>query len=143
MEYYKILCFRSEFSKFKHHANELISEMPADNHDEFGLMMATSLQGIVGFGGTTQGDAAIRALVSRCYSVDLEHLSIQVPMARGVERMPRLLFRDKAGRFEELVQEHQQYDKDLRKYNVISRYRSTAMPKRSTLADILRTNVCP
>jgi hypothetical protein len=112
--------------------------MPADNNDEFALVMATSLRGTVGFGGTTQGDAAIRALVSKCYSVDLEHLSIQVPMAEGVERMPRLLFRDKAGRFEELVQEHLQYDKDLRKYNVISRYRSTARPKRSTLANILK-----
>jgi hypothetical protein len=138
MGHYKIICFRSRFSEFKTHANDLISEMPADNNDEFALVMATSLRGAVGFGGTTQGDAAIRALVSKCYSVDLEHLSIQVPMAEGVERMPRLLFRDKAGRFEELVQEHLQYDKDLRKYNVISRYRSPARPKRSTLANILK-----
>lgn len=138
MEHYKILCFKSQFSEFKAQANDLIGEMSADKTDQFALIMATNLRGVVGFGGVAQGEAAIRALVSKCYSVDQESLSIKAPLAEGVDRMPRLLFRDKGGKFEGLVQEHAQYEKDVRKYNVISRHRPTAMPKSSTLASILK-----
>lgn len=138
MEYYKILCFKSEFAEFKNHANDFISEMSADNTDEFALVMATNLQRAVGFGTTAQGDAAIKALVSKCYSVDIDLMSIKTPLAEDVDVMPRLLFRGKDGKFERLVQEHKQYDKDLRKHNVISRHRPTIMPKSSMLASILQ-----
>lgn len=138
MKYYKILCFKAEFAEFKNHANDFISEMSADDTDEFALVMATNLQGGVGFGATAQGKTAIKALVSKCYSVDINHLSIKIPLAEDVEGMPRLLFRDKGGKFGRLVQEHLQYDKDLRKYNVISRHRPTTMPKSSMLASIIQ-----
>lgn len=138
MEHYKILCFKSEFAEFKDHANGFISEMSADSNDEFALIMATNLQGVVGFRGTAQGNTAIKALVSKCYSVDTGHLSIQRPVAEGIDWMPRLLFRDKDGRFETLFQEHVRYDIDVRRYNVISRHRPAAIPQSSTLASILQ-----
>ena len=138
MKYYKILCFKAEFAEFKNHANDFISEMSADDIDEFALVMATDLQGGVGFGATAQGKSAIKALVSKCYSVDTGHLSIERPVAEGVEWMPRLLFRDRDGKFETLVQEHVRYDIDVRRYNVISRHRSAAVPQSSTLASILK-----
>lgn len=138
MKYYKILCFKAEFAKFKNHANGFIREMSADDTDEFALVMATNLQGRVGFGATPQGKAAIKTLVSKCYSVDINHLSIKIPSAENVEGMPRLLFRGKGGKFERLVQEHLQYDKDLRKHNVILRHRPTTMPKSSMLASVIQ-----
>lgn len=138
MKYYKVLCFKAEFAEFRVQANDPIAEMSAGSHDEFALLMATDLQNNVGFDATPQGHAAIRDLVSRCYSVDLQYLSIKRPQAGDAVRIPRLLFRDKDGKFESLLSEHAKYEADLKKYKVISRHRPAVMPTMSTLADMLK-----
>lgn len=137
MKYYKIMCFKAEFPEFRTQVDNLIAEMSAGNHDEFALLMATDLQNNVGFHTTPHGNAAIRTLVSRCYSVDLQHLSVKRPQAKDVVRMSRLLFREKNGKFESLLSEHSKYEADLKKYKVISRHRPAAMPVMSTLASML------
>lgn len=137
MKYYKIMCFKAEFEKFRTQVDDLIAEMCAGSHDEFALLMATDLQNNVGFHTTPRGDAAIRTLVSRCYSVDLQHLSIKRPQAGDVVRMPRLLFRDNDGKFEGLVKEHEKYEADVKKYKVLSRHRPAPTPLISTLAGLL------
>lgn len=138
MKYYKIMCFKAEFPEFRTQVDNLIAEMSAGNDDEFALLMATDLQNNVGFHTTPHGNAAIRTLVSRCYSVDLQHLSVKRPQAGDVVRMPRLLFRSKDGKFESLLSEHSKYEADLKKYKVISRHRPAVMPTMSTLADMLK-----
>lgn len=138
MKYYKIMCFKAEFAEFRTQVDDLIAEMCAGSHDEFALLMATDLQNNVGFHTTLRGDAAIRTLVSRCYSVDLQHLSIKRPQAVDVVRMPRLLFRDNNGKFEWLVKEHEKYEADVKKYKVLSRHRPAAMPMMSMLAGMLK-----
>jgi hypothetical protein len=138
MKYYKIMCFKAEFAEFRTQVDNLIAEMSAGSHDEFALLMATDLQNNVGFHTTPHGDAALRTLVSRCYSVDLKNLSIKRPQTGAVVRMPRLLFRDNDGKFEWLVKEHEKYEADVKKYRVLSRHRSAAIPVISTLAGLLQ-----
>ena len=83
MKYYKIMCFKAEFAEFRTQVDHLIAEMSAGSHDEFALLMATDLQNNVGFHTTPHGDAAIRTLVSRCYSVDLKNFEHQATADRG------------------------------------------------------------
>ncbi len=138
MKYYQIMCFKADFREFRTQVDNLITEMSAGNHDEFALLMATDLQNNVGFHTTPHGNAAIRTLVSRCYSVDLQHLSVKRTQAGDVVRMSRLLFREKDGKFESLLSEHSKYEADLKKYKVISRHRPAVMPTMSTLAGMLK-----
>ena len=138
MKYYKILCHKADFAEFRTEADDLVADISAGSHDEFALLMATDLQSKVGFHTTPQGNAAISTLVSRCYSVDLQHLSIERPQEVDVVRMPRLLFRDNDGEFEGLVKEHEKYEADLKKYKILSRHRPAPMPIISTLAGLLQ-----
>lgn len=135
---YKILCYRSEFINFKKHASERLAKMSAKAHDQFALLMAVTLEGAIGFDETPQGSSALNTLVEKCYWVNLHKLNIQPPSHNYYGCMPSLLFRDKNGGFEKLYQEHTEYEKNLRKYQVLSRHRLTEKPKASMLASILQ-----
>lgn len=138
MTCYKILCYHSEFKSFKNHASERLAKMSAKAHDQFALLMAVTLEGAVGFDETPQGSSALNTLVEKCYWVNLHKLNIQPPSDDYYGCMPSLLFRDKNGGFEKLYQEHIEYEKKLRKYQVMARHRPTEKPKISMLASILQ-----
>lgn len=138
MTYYKILCYHSEFMNFKDYASEYLGKMSAKDHDQFALAMAVTFEGAVGFDETPQGCSAIGALVEKCYWVDLHKLTIKPPSDNYRGCMPPLLFRDKNGGFEKLNSEHIEYEKNLRKYQILARHRIAVQPKASTLASILQ-----
>lgn len=112
--------------------------MPAKADDQFALLMAVTLEGAIGFDETPQGSSAISTLVEKCYWVNLHKLNIHPPSDNYYGCMPSLLFRDKNGGLEQLHQEHIEYEKNLRKYQVMARHRPTETPKTSMLASILQ-----
>jgi hypothetical protein len=138
MKKYSILCYQSQFAEFKKYACEYISEIPADEQDQFAIVMALSIDGAVGFDKSCEGRDAINLLCSRCYWVDLGNRSIQPPLENYSGHMPRLLFRAKNGGFEKLLEEHVTYERNLKKYLVLSRHRHADKPKESRLAGILQ-----
>ncbi|MGA3682434.1 hypothetical protein [Pseudomonas graminis] len=143
MKKYSILCYQSQFAEFKNYACEYISEMPADEQDQFATVMALSAGGAIGFDKTCEGRDTISSLVSKCYRVDLRNMSIQPPQENYSGRMPRLLFRSKNGGFEKLLEEHLTYEKNLKKFLVLSRHRHADKPKISRLAGILQDSNLP
>jgi hypothetical protein len=138
MSKYRILCYQSEFEDFKNYACEYINGMPADKQDQFAIIMALSMDGAVGFDRSCEGRETINTLVSKCYWVDLGNMSIQPPQEKYSGHMPRLLFRAKNEDFEKLIEEHVTYERNLRKYLIVSRHRHTEKPKESRLAGILK-----
>ena len=143
MSTYQILCYPAEFAEFKKHACEYISEMPADEHDQFATVMALSADGGVGFDKSSEGRDTISSLVSKCYRVDLRNMSIQPPLENYSGHMPRLLFRAINGDFEKLLKEHITYEQNMKKYLVLSRHRQADKPKESRLAGILQDENLP
>ncbi len=139
MKTYRILCYKSEFSEFKHHANDPIAELPANKQDHFALIMAVSLDGGVGFDRTPHGGAAIDALVSKCFWVETHKMTINPPSRERSGGMPYLLFRAKNDGFEKLLEEHREYDKNLRKYEVLIRHRHAEKPAPAKLSSILES----
>lgn len=143
MSKYRILCYQSEFDDFKNYACEYINEMPADKQDQFAIIMALSMCGAVGFDRSCEGRETINALVSKCYWVDLGDLSIQPPQENYSGHMPRLLFRAKNADFEKLIEEHVTYERNMKKYMILSRHRHADKPKESRLSAILQNNNLP
>lgn len=143
MNKYSILCYQSQFAEFKNYACEYISEMPADEQDQFATVMALSANGAIGFDKTREGRDTISSLVSKCYRVDLRKMSIQPPQENYSGHMPRLLFRARDDGFEKLLEEHETYEKDLKKYLILRRHRHADKPKESRLARILKDNNLP
>ncbi|HEX8594599.1 MAG TPA: hypothetical protein VF682_15180 [Pseudomonas sp.] len=143
MSKYRILCYQSQFSEFKKYACEYISEIPAGEQDQFAIVMALTMDGAVGFDKSYEGREAINLLCSKCYWVDLGNMSIQPPLENYSGHMPRLLFRAKDGGFEKLLEEHITYERNLKKYLVLSRHQHAKKPKESRLAGILQDKNLP
>ena len=138
MKTYRILCYTSEFSEFKHHANDPTAELAANEHDDFALIMAVSLSGAVGFDTTPHGGATIDSLVSKCFWVETNKMTIEPPLPHPSGGLPCLLFRAKNGGFQKLIDEHTEYDRNLRKYKVFIRHRHAERPDPAILTSILQ-----
>ncbi len=138
MKTYRILCYTSEFSEFKHHANDPIAELSANEQDQFALIMAVSLDGGVGFNRTPYGDAAIDALVSKCFWVETHKMTIKPPVRTHSGHLPSLMFRAKNDGFKKLLEDHEKYDRNLRKHQVLIRHRYAEKPDPARLSSILQ-----
>ncbi|MGE8099538.1 hypothetical protein [Pseudomonas fluorescens] len=136
MKHYRILCYRSKFDEFKKASSERINKIPAENNDDFALLASVDKKGSVGFDKTSQGCAAIKSLVSSCYYVDIDG-KLQSPSTKELNYMPLFMFRDKGGEFEEAVSAHRQYEKDIKRYAVLSRYRGVEKPEPAMLTGFL------
>jgi hypothetical protein len=139
MKTYRILCYTSEFSEFKHHANNPIAELSTNEQDQFALIMAVSLDGGIGFNRTPYGDAAINALVSKCFWVEPHKMTIKPPVRKHSEHMPCLMFRAKNDDFKRLLEDHEKYDRNLRKHQVLIRHRHAESPNPAILSSILQS----
>ena len=139
MKSYRILCYTSEFSEFKHHANDPIAELSANEQDQFALIMAVSLDGGIGFNRTPYGNAAINALVSKCFWVEPRKMTIKPPVRTRSGHMPCLMFRAKNDGFKRLLEDHEKYDRNLRKHQVLIRHRHAESPNPAILSSILQS----
>lgn len=136
MNHNRILCCRSTFDRFKKSSSERVNKIPAENNDEFALLASVNQQGSVGFDKSLEGRVAIKALVDNCYYIDIDG-KLQSPSVKELNYMPLFVFRDKEGRFEEAVGVHRKYVNDLKKYEVLSRYRDVERPEPDILTFFL------
>ena len=133
----KILCFKSDAQEFQKNSSGYISRIPAASQDQFALIMAVGCGGAIGFDKSPDGVRAINELASKCYSLGVNN-SIQLPGSLQNMFMPPLLFRDKFGEFQALMNAHKKYEAELRKYKVISRHRDAQAPSAPMLSTLLQ-----
>lgn len=138
MSEFRILCYQSKFAELRNPACEYISEMPAAEQDQFATVMALGADGAIDFDKTREGRDTVSSLISKFYRVDLRNMSIQPPQENYSGHMPRILFRAKSCGFEELLEEHVTYERNLKKYLVLSRHRHADKPRKSRLSGILQ-----
>jgi len=133
---YRILYLRERFGDFRKSSSKRINEIPAKENDDFALMSSVGRDGVVGFDRTPQGRVAINALISSCYFIDIDG-RLQPPSSRELGYMPLFIFRDKDKHFEKAVSAYGEYEKNYKKYEVLSRHREVERPAPTILTKFL------
>ncbi|MGY2442973.1 hypothetical protein [Pseudomonas sp. SDO52101_S400] len=136
MENYRILYWRERFGDFKKSSSQRVNKIPAKKNDDFALVSSVDREGAVGFDRAPQGRVAINALISSCYFIDIDG-RLQPPSSRTLGYMPLFIFRDKDKQFEKAVSAHGEYEKNYKKYKVLSRHREAERPVPTILTKFL------
>nr|WP_315447264.1 hypothetical protein [uncultured Pseudomonas sp.] len=139
MKNYKIICYRAKFDTFKKFTSSRIRSIPGGIDDDFALLASVDQNGSIGFDKTTQGVAAIKSLIARCYYIDING-KLQSPSNKELRYMPLFMFRDKEGEFERAVNAHRRYEIDVKKYEILSRHRSVEKPTPPILTVFLQND---
>ncbi|MDD1953915.1 hypothetical protein LOY33_14010 [Pseudomonas sp. B21-036] len=130
---FEVLVHRSRFKDFKKGANELISSLPANEDDEFSVVMARGMSGALGFNADAASRKVLNSLLDECYCFNSPD-TIYPPRQRRNGGLPNFFFKDSGGAFCEMVMKHESYIVALKKYIVISRHRSIEKPSPSALS---------
>ena len=133
---YSILYHTACFDQFKHGSSTRTERIGAPDAAEFALVMAKSQDGGIGFDQCAASGNLLKALISHCFHFNVQN-ALCPPPKTPPAYLPRMLFRDKNGRFKALHDEHMKFKQELKKHAILSRRRESKPPSQPLLSAFL------
>ncbi|RRV05650.1 hypothetical protein EGJ27_17715 [Pseudomonas sp. v388] len=137
MSAYKILCYRDKFEFYKRITSPKTREIPANEQDEFALLVCITTEGDIGFDASADAALLLGALAQGSYVLAGAELFYESNILPAESRA--YTFRPKDQYFGNMIKAYEKSELDAKKYKIMSRHRRPCpIPKTTSLTEFLK-----